>query len=390
MSAWTDPLLRAEAGEALSPADARALALELFVAGYEGTSLPPDYAEMLAAGLTGVILFKRNLVHGADGALDLEALTAHTRAVHEAGARQRGAGLPVVCSVDQEGGPVARLRKPFTELPPMRSIGERGDLDLARRVGRQLGRECLAAGFNVNYAPVLDVDTNPANPIIGNRSFSRDPQAVADMAGALLAGMQEAGVLGCGKHFPGHGDTDADSHVDLPVLSHDLERLRHVELLPFRAVANQMHLVMTAHVLFPALDARWPATLSPAILEPLLRTECGYSGVIVSDDLEMQGVAKVLDPAACVRAGLRAGVNLFLVCRKRDVLEQALGAAQAVLAGTEEPVLRQAALASIRRVRELRTRLTPGTPNARTLNEVLASEETRNLRLDVGAGNLGA
>jgi len=389
MSAWTDPLLRAEAGEALGAADARSLALELFVAGYEGTGLPPDYDAMLSDGLTGVILFKRNLLHHPDGSVELEALAAHTRAVHAAGARRSDDALPVLCSVDQEGGLVARLRRPFTELPPMRTIGERGDLDLARRVGRQLGRECLAAGFNVNYAPVLDVDTNPLNPIIGNRSFSREPEVVAAMARALLAGMQDAGVLGCGKHFPGHGDTDADSHVDLPVLSHDLERLRRVELLPFRAVADQMRLVMTAHVLFPALDAQWPATLSTAILEPLLRTECGFSGVIVSDDLEMQGVAKVLEPGACVRAGLRAGVNLFLVCRKREVLEQALVAAQDVLARADEPQLRQAALASIRRVRGLRARLARPTPNVRTLNEVLADGETRNLRRDVGAGTLG-
>jgi len=382
-----DPLEAAHAGTLDLP-DARRLALELFVVGYEGTTLPNEYEQMLSEGLTGVILFKRNLSHDSTGAIDLVALTAHTASIHAAAARCAWQFAPAICSVDQEGGPVARLRRPFTELPPMRTIGDRGDLSLARAVGQQLGRECLAAGFNVDYAPILDVDTNPHNPIIGARAFSRDARLTAEMAGALLDGLQSEGVLGCGKHFPGHGDTDADSHLELPVLHHDLERLHSVELVPFRALASRLHMVMTAHVLFPALDERWPATLSPRILEPLLRDACGFDGVIVSDDLEMQGVAKVLEPGACVREGLRAGCNLFLVCRRADMLAVAVQAATEVLAGLPGDLLRERALASVQRIRSLRTRLTRPQPTFEHLESVLKAPETRSLRLALGTGTL--
>lgn len=383
-----DPLAPALEGATLSLADARLLALELFVAGYHGLTLPDRYRQHLADGMTGAILFKRNLAFHDDDTIDLDALTAHTASIHDAGAGGR-VPWPVLCSVDQEGGPVQRLRAPFTLLPPMRTLGDYGDLELVHRVGSQLGRECLAAGFNVDYAPVLDVDTNPLNPIIGKRSFSRDPHEVGRFAGALLDGLQAAGVLGCGKHFPGHGDTDADSHLELPVLSHDLQRLAEVELVPFAALADRMHLVMTAHVLFPALDPKWPATLSENILEPLLRGQCGYRGVIVSDDLEMQGVSRVLEPGACVRAGLRAGCNLFLVCSREDVLDDALQAATEVLAERPGADLREAALRSVARVREMRQKLTRPRPSAAVVTALLADAETQRLHRDLGTGRLG-
>jgi beta-N-acetylhexosaminidase len=196
-------------------------------------------------------------------------------------------------------------------------------------------------------------------------------------------------VLGCGKHFPGHGDTDADSHLELPVIHHDLQRLQEVELVPFAALADRMHLVMTAHVLFPALDEKWPATLSQQILEPLLRVQCGYQGVIVSDDLEMQGVARVLEPGACVREGLRAGCNLFLVCSREDVLVQALEAATQVLASNAGDVLRRHALQSVVRIRKLRQRLIQPKPSVAEVQAVLEDAETRRLREDLGTGRLG-
>jgi beta-N-acetylhexosaminidase len=371
----------------LTDQEAADLALELFVVGYEGTELPALVEDQLARGLAGVILFRRNLTFTTDGAVDLEALAAHTRAVHAA-ADRCPVGLPAVCSVDQEGGLVARLRAPFTTIPPMRVLGDHGDKGLIRRVGRQLGRECRAAGFNVDFAPVLDVDTNPANPIIGNRSFSRDPHLVARYAGELLQGMEAEGVLGCGKHFPGHGDTDADSHLALPVLPHGLDRLRAVELVPFRELAPHLSLVMTAHVLFPALDPSRPATVSPDILRPLLRGECGYDGVIVSDDLEMAGIAKVLEPGAIVLAGLLAGVDLFLVCRREDMRAEAIQAAGEVLRRASDDPLRQAALQAIGRVRKMRSRLIAPVAYADDIRKVLASSETCDLRSDLGAGTL--
>lgn len=363
------------------------LALELFIVGYHGTQLPLEYEQLLQRGLAGAILFRRNLEFGADGQLDLAALVNHTGHIHRAGALQPS-GLPVICSVDQEGGAVARLKAPLTVFPPMRRLGERGDLQLIERVGRQLGRELRACGFNVDYAPVLDVDTNPANPIIGDRSFSRDPAEVARLAGALLRGLQDEGVLGCGKHFPGHGDTDVDSHLALPSLPHGLERLQQIELLPFARLAADLHMVMTAHVLFPALDADWPATLSPQILGPLLRVSCGYQGVIVSDDLEMKGVANVLDAAGCVERGLSAGVDAFLVCSRRDTLHEAWGKATEILARPAGDPLRARALEAIERVRMLRQRLSRPNASLQAIEAVLSSPETLSLRADLGAGRL--
>lgn len=378
-----DPAAALGAGQPISAAQASQLALELFVAGYEGETLPDYMHDYLQRGLAGVILFRRNLRFAGDQ-LDVDALCAQTASVHRAGAAQH-TQLPVVCSVDQEGGAVQRLKSPFTVFPPMRTLAASGDLHLLRRVGQQLGRELLAAGFNLNYAPVLDVDTNPDNPIIGNRSFSRNAHEVASYAGALLAGMQAEGVLGCGKHFPGHGDTDADSHLALPVLRHDLARLKAVELVPFAALSHQLPMVMTAHVLFEALDPDRPATVSPAILRPLLRDWCGFDGVIVSDDLEMAGIASVLDPGACVVQGLTAGCDLFLACRQRAVLDAALAAATAVFAGQHGTELQLAASKSVARVRRLRRALPAVAPSAAAVQAVLADATTASLRAAISA-----
>ena len=378
---------KAQAGAALNTRQAEDLALELFVVGYDGEALPQDYAQLLERGLTGTILFRRNFHYDAAGSVDIAQVCEHTRQIYDA-ARAQPSGLPIVSSVDQEGGAVARLRAPFSLFPPMRQLGERGDRDLIAQVGAQLGRELSAAGFNVDYAPVLDVDTNPANPIIGNRSFSRDPEQVAEFAAILLQALQANGVTGCGKHFPGHGDTDADSHLELPVLRHDLARLKAVELVPFSRLRSDLRLVMTAHVLFPELNAEMPATLAPEILGPLLRVHCGYQGVIVSDDLEMQGIAKVLDPAGCVRRGLAAGVDLFLVCRRRDVLDQAWLSAAQVLSEPANSPLRQRALNAIGRVRSMRAGLAAHRPSLQNLRAVLADDQTQRLRDRLWAGTL--
>ena len=202
-------------------------------------------------GIFGAILFKRNVGTARETAALCRDIKTR-------------AGRPFILSVDQEGGRVARLRgEPFTALPSMRELGQRGDEGLAERVGRLLAHELRAVGFDWDFAPVLDVDTNPANPVIGDRSFSRDADEVARLGVALGRGLEAGGVASCGKHFPGHGDTTTDSHLTLPRLPHDLERLRRVELVPFRAFAQAgLASLMTAHVLFDALEPGVPATMS--------------------------------------------------------------------------------------------------------------------------------
>ena len=285
----------------------------LFCVGFEGKSPSPEVKELLRRGVHGVILFSRNV----EDAEQVASLVAELK---------RLAGRPLLVSIDQEGGRVARLRAPqgFTELPPMRAIGETGEVALAREAGALLGRELRAVGIDQDYAPVVDVDTNPGNPVIGDRSFSRDPATVARLGAALAQGLQGEGVAACAKHFPGHGDTSQDSHRDLPRLPHALERLRAVELLPFRALARAgVASVMTAHVVFEALDPRRPATLSPEVMR-LLREEVGFQGCAVSDDLEMKAVAEHFPLEEAAPGAILAGVDALLVCHRADVQHRAI------------------------------------------------------------------
>jgi beta-N-acetylhexosaminidase len=287
---------------------------QLLFAGFQGTELPRELAELLAAGrIGGVILFARNIVDAAQ-------VRALTTALHAAAPPE----APVLLAIDQEGGRVQRLRAPWTEWPPMRVLGERGDPATTAEVATALARELSDLGIGLDFAPVVDVDTNPKNPVIGDRSFSREPAQVARHASAFITAMQAAGVAACAKHFPGHGDTLTDSHLELPRLEHDLDRLWEVELPPFRAaVAAGVASMMTAHVLFPRLDRARPATLAPDVMN-LLRGELGYDGVVFSDDLEMKAVADHFKPEPLVRGSLEAGCDAVLVCSQRDLTREAL------------------------------------------------------------------
>ena len=294
----------------------------LFAVGFDGLSPSREVLELVRRGAYGVILFGRNV----ESAEQVAELTAELK---------RAAGRPLLVAVDQEGGRVARLRAPhgFTELPPMRALGQKGDEDLAQAVGALLGRELRAVGIDQDYAPVVDVDTNPGNPVIGDRSFSSDPAEVARLGSALARGLQSVGVAACAKHYPGHGDTREDSHVDLPRLVHPMERLEAVELLPFRALARAgVAAVMTAHVVFEALEPDRPATLSPRAMA-LLRSTLGYQGCVLSDDLGMKAVAAHFTLEEVVTLALGAGVDALLVCEKAEVQHRAIDLARAAVEG---------------------------------------------------------
>jgi beta-N-acetylhexosaminidase len=292
----------------------------LFCVGFQGTSPTPEVLELLRRGVYGVILFARNV----ESAEQVAWLSAELK---------RAAGRPLLVTVDQEGGRVARLRARhgFTELPPMRAIGQLGDERTAFQVGALLGRELRAVGIDQDYAPVVDVDTNPANPVIGDRSLGRDPAQVGRLGAALARGIQSSGVAACAKHFPGHGDTSQDSHTGLPRLAHPLARLEAVELPPFRALSEAgVASVMTAHVVFEALDAERPATLSPAVMR-LLRTTCRFDGPALSDDLEMAAVAAHYPLDVAVPSALAAGVDGMLVCHRPEVQHRAIDLARAAV-----------------------------------------------------------
>jgi beta-N-acetylhexosaminidase len=254
--------------------------------------------------LGGVTIFARNIEapeQVAELSHDLQSLSS---------------GLPVWVAVDQEGGRVARLRAPFTEWPPMATLGRSGDETLARRFAAALAAELKAVGVSLDYAPVLDIHTNPSNPVIGDRALSEDARTVARLGAAIVRGLQDNGIAACGKHFPGHGDTSVDSHLALPLVEHPPDRIRRVELVPFReAIRQDVAFMMTAHILVPSLDEEKPATLSPAIVRGLLREELDFNGVILSDDLEMKAIADAYTvPDAAVQA-IAAGCDGVLVCR---------------------------------------------------------------------------
>ncbi len=283
------------------------LAGRVLCAGFpSGEALPEEIqARLDRDALGGIILFKRNL----------SALSATARLIDDANryARNMGKTSPLI-AIDQEGGRVARLGAPFLKLPPMRALGERNDVQLTEQCGRVLGTQLQQLGITLDFAPVMDIDTNPANPVIGDRSFGRTPEVVTAHALAFARGLDSAGIASCAKHFPGHGDTDLDSHFALPRITHRRGRLEAVELAPFRACKHVIPSIMTAHVLFDALDKDVPATLSKRVITGLLRQELGYEGVIISDDLEMKAVAAHWGIADSAVRAIEAGCDLLLVC----------------------------------------------------------------------------
>lgn len=295
---------------------------QLFVIGFHGTELTEDLRRLLVEfHVGGVILFRRNIV-------DVEQAWALAGEIR--GARTYP---PPAIYVDEEGGPVSRLPAPILRLPAMRVLGRTGDARLVRDVGETLGRELTALGIHVNIAPVIDVDTNPRNPVIGRRALHHDSSEVARLGVAMLEGLEAGGVTACPKHFPGHGDTDCDSHHTLPVLHHDLARLDAIELVPFRAaVAAGARMLMTAHVLLPALDPVHPATLSPLMLPALLRQRLGYRGLVATDDLDMKAVADRYTLFESITLGVAGAVDLFLLCgdlaRQCEALEAAVRLAE--------------------------------------------------------------
>lgn len=220
---------------------------------------------------------------------------------------------PPFIAIDEEGGRVHRLPEPFTRFPAAALIGRNNDPDLAYRLGRAGAEELTLAGINLNFAPVLDVNSNPENPVIGDRSFASDPVRVIRLSNSWMQGLRDGGIIPCVKHFPGHGATDRDSHFMLPVMDRSLQELAAVELRPFiHACRNKVETLMTAHVLYPALDAHFPATLSHAIVTGFLRQQLGYEGVVFSDDMEMKAITDHYShgiPSVC-RVGDEEGVGL--------------------------------------------------------------------------------
>jgi len=321
----------------------------------------------------GVVLLGRNVGTPAETARCMNEL-------------QQRSKLPLFIIVDQEGGMVARFKDPFVVFPANMALGAAGDPSLAYRAARMTAEQLRAVGVNFNFAPCVDVNNNPLNPIIGTRSYGDSPQTVARFAPEAIRGLHEGGVMTSAKHFPGHGDTAVDSHLALPVVDFPRERMDAVELPPFRAAIEAgVASIMTTHILFRALDPELPSTLSPRIISGLLREEMGWDGLVVTDDLEMKGVADGWGAAKAALLSLKAGVDCPLICHTLETQVEAVRAIRdAVAAGeiTEERIDE-----SVRRVLELKERfglldgVAPVDPEAALA--VVSSPEKKELALEI-------
>jgi beta-N-acetylhexosaminidase len=287
---------------------------ELLALGFEGTALPDEVVDLAAeSGLGGVVLFARNCP-------SLDAVLTLTEAA-------RALGPDVLVLVDHEGGRVHRLPPPFTRFPPAATIGASGDAELAAEVARAMARELRAAGFDSGLTPVLDCLTDPRSVVIGDRAYAGDPEMVAACGVAFVHAALAEGLVPVAKHFPGHGRTPLDSHLVLPEVAAPFDELERVELGPFRqALAAGCPAVLVAHVRYPALDAEWPASLSAEITGGLLRGRLGFSGLVLSDDLEMAAVRAGWGVGAAAARFLAVGGDLALVCRESATRDDAVAA----------------------------------------------------------------
>ena len=287
----------------------------MLMSGFEGTTLNAETEDLIRnRHVGGLILFSRNY----ENPKQLHTLIRDLQDV----ATSTSTGLPLFISVDQEGGRVARLTEPFTKYPPLCCLGHAQSESLAHRFGQSLAGELLDVGINMDYAPVLDVHTNPDNPIIGDRAIASDPDTVAKLANSFIKGFKDKGMIPVGKHFPGHGDTHLDSHLDLPTVDRVAATLEAVELVPFReTIAQGLEVIMTAHVIYSAWDKKNTATFSKTILQDILRQKLGFQGVIMSDDLEMKAVEKYFSFDAFPGMGVEAGIDMFLVCNNVEKIK---------------------------------------------------------------------
>ncbi len=280
---------------------------QMMMVGVPGTEMTPAARSMIenfAPG--GIILFGYNLSSRDKTAAfiaDMQKAAIQTE------------GIPLFISIDQEGGRVRRIIDGVTQFPGNMPLGVVNDTDLAYRAARILGIELRMMGVNMNLAPAVDVNNNPENPVINTRSFGSDPAVVAAMGRAYIRGLQESRCMAVGKHFPGHGDTDSDSHHVLPVINYGLEHLKKVELPPFAAAIDEnVSAIMSAHISYPSIlgdDA--PATLSEKMLRGLLREEMGHKGLVITDDMEMNAVSKIMDIGEAAVRSVEAGTDIILI-----------------------------------------------------------------------------
>ena len=280
--------------------------------GISGHALTADEKKFIIENnISGIALFGRNVAEPKQ----VHALCSEIQSLRH----QMEDKAPLFIGIDMEGGRVARLKAPFTTWPPLKSLGDLDNATASFQLSNKMGLELNAVGINLDFAPCVDIFTNPKNTVIGDRSIGTDPELVAKHASALVRGYIKSGIISCAKHFPGHGNTIIDSHEDLPVEEADLKSLEAREIIPFRrSFKARVEMVMTSHILFKNVDPEWPATLSEIFLKNILRDQYRYRGLIITDDLDMKAMAKHYDREKIPARALKAGADLLLYCNEPE------------------------------------------------------------------------
>ncbi|HZX21449.1 MAG TPA: beta-N-acetylhexosaminidase [Clostridia bacterium] len=278
---------------------------QMLLVGMEGYEIDGNITELIQSHhVGGIILYGKNVKNS-------EQLLSLINSLKNINSSNK---IPLFISVDEEGGSVSRNPREIKKLPTARSIGKTKDVSLAFKAGKLLGKTVRAFGYNMNFAPVLDIDSNPLNPVIGNRAFGQTAEIVSSMGVATLKGIREEGVIPVVKHFPGHGDTTVDSHVGLPVINHDLEKIMNFEIVPFKhAIGNGADAVMVAHILLSQIDQEYPASMSNIIITDILRNKLNFQGVVVTDDMTMGAIEKNYNMGDAAIQSVKAGADILLI-----------------------------------------------------------------------------
>lgn len=352
-----------------------------FIIGLSGQSLTDDERRFIVEEeIGGVILMRRN-VAGPEQVralcLEIQSLRHQMKAVRD----------PLFISIDMEGGRVQRLCEPFTIWPALSKVGALDSETMAYQFALAMGHEMRAVGINLDFAPCIDIFTNPANTVIGDRALGTQAEPVARLGSALIRGYMKAGVIACAKHFPGHGNTFVDSHLGLPVEDKSLGDLEKLELEPYRKVfRGKLDLVMAAHILLPKIDATWPASLSSTILQNVLRSQLGYQELIVTDDLDMKALTLHHSKGDIAVRALQAGCNILLYCNEPDSPPTAIEAIRKAIA--EQRIRPDVIADNVSRIRALkRSRLQSCDPlSLEQVRAIVGCDLHRSLATAIGTG----
>lgn len=283
---------------------------QLFIFGFKDQEVNEEAIQLIEENhIGGFILFSRNVL-GGEQTMDL---------LNGLKERNKNNPLPLFLSIDEEGGRVSRLPEEYPAIPAPKKIGDLDKEEVAFQYGKVLAMRLNTMGFNMNFAPVLDVNSNPKNPVIGDRAFGSNQDLVAAYGLEAMEGIKSKGVIPVAKHFPGHGDTSVDSHIDIPRVDKSLEEMKEVELVPFvQAVENGGDIIMVGHILFPQLDEEYPASLSNEIINGLLRDEMGFDGLVITDDLNMGAIMENYNISEAIIRYFKSGGDIALVCHGEE------------------------------------------------------------------------